>query len=123
MLSGRLDPHPLATYINEEFAELTAEYDDNTCPPCMDVSGVALLRPSLIQRYTYGSWQGTLEIQECLDGIFKLIRLDPSISLIQPLEAGQFLALGEAPTSWTRSRHFPEEGSSPQLTIPIACAP
>ena len=80
--------HILETNTHEEFADLTAEYDDNTCPPCMDVSGVALLRLSLIQHYTYGRWQGTLEIQEYLDGIFKLIRLDPSISLIQPLEAG-----------------------------------
>ncbi len=54
----------------------------------MGASGVAALRPSLIQHYTYAGWQGTLEVQECLDGIFKLFRLDLSISLIQSLEAG-----------------------------------
>ena len=81
------------------------------CQPCMDVSGVALLRPSLIQHYAYGGWQGILEIQECLDGIFKLLLLDPSISLIQPLEAAQLLVLGEVPSRLTRSRRFPERDS------------
>ena len=64
----------------------------------MDVSGVAsLLRPSLVQHYTYGGWQGTLEVQEYMEGIFKLLRLDPSVSLIQPLEAGQFIVLAKPP--------------------------
>jgi hypothetical protein len=45
----------------------------------MDVSRVALLRPSHIHHYVYGEWQGTLEIQECLDGIFKILHLDPAI--------------------------------------------
>jgi len=109
--------HILQAHTHEKFADLTAEYDDNTCPLCMDVPGVSLLRPSLIYHYTYGSCQDTLEIQECLDGIFKLIRLDPSISLIQPLEAGQFLAL----TGWARLRHFPKEGNAPQPAIPTTC--
>jgi len=73
----------------------------------MDISGVAPLRPSLIQHCTYGGWQGTLEIHECIDGIFQLLRLDPSISLIQPLEAARFMVLGESPIRWTRPRHFP----------------
>ena len=64
----------------------------------MDVSGVALLHPSLFQHYTYGGWQGTLETQECLDGIFKFLRLDPFISLIQPLDAAHLLVLGVAPS-------------------------
>jgi len=61
----------------------------------MDVSGTALLRLTLIRHYTYGSWQGTLEVQECLEGIFLIIRLDPSLSLLQSLEASQFLVLGD----------------------------
>jgi len=89
----------------------------------MDVSGVASLRPSLIQHYTYGGWQGTLEVQECLDGIIKLLRLDPSISLIHPLDAAQFLVLGEAPSRWTRMRHFPDMDNAHQLPIPTACGP
>ena len=78
----------------------------------MDVSRVSLLRPSLIHHYAYGGWQGTLEIQEFLNDIFKFIRLDPFISLIQSLEAAQLLILGEAPSMWTRSRYFPEGDSS-----------
>jgi hypothetical protein len=76
---------------------LAARYNEESCPPCMDTFEVTTLRPSLIQHYTYGGWQGTLEVQDCLDGIFKLFRIDPSISLIQSLEAGQFLVLGETP--------------------------
>jgi hypothetical protein len=78
----------------------------------IDVSRVALLRPSLIQHCVYGGLQGTLEVQECLDVIFKLLRLDPSISLLQLLVAGHFLVLGEAPLRWTRARHFPGPDSA-----------
>ena len=76
-----------------------------------------------MQPYTYGEWQGILEVRECLDGIFKLIRLVPSISMIQPLEAAQFLVIGKAPYRWTRARHFPEADSTQQLSIPTACGP
>ena len=89
----------------------------------MGTSGVATLRPTLIHHYTYGGLHGTLEVQECLDVIFKLLRLDPSISLIQPLEAAQFLVLGETPTRWTSPRHFPDAEGAQQLPIPTACGP
>jgi len=56
-------------------------------------------------------------------GIFKLLRMDPSISLIQQLEAAQFLFLGEVPTRWTRPRHFSDADGAQQLTIPTACGP
>jgi len=104
--------HILHTHSQENFSEIASQYDDDSCLPCMNVSGVALLHPSLIHHYTYGGWQGTLKVQECLDGPFKLLHLDPSISLIQPLEADQFLVLGEASSWWTRAWHFPEEDSA-----------
>ncbi len=115
--------HILHTHSHEEFSEIANQYKDTTCLPCVDVSGIAHLRPSLIQIYTYSGWQGTLEIHECLDDIFKLLRLDPFISLIQPLEAAQILVLGEAPARWTHSRHFPEGDSLQPLSIPTACGP
>jgi hypothetical protein len=87
----------------------------------MDIFWVELLRLSLIQHYTYGGWQGTLEVQECLDGIFKLLRLDPSIFLIQHLEASQLLVLGESLTRWARPRSFPDTDSAQQLSISTAC--
>jgi len=103
--------HIRHTHLHEGFLEIANQYKDATCIPCVDVSGVALLRPSLIQNYACGSWHGTLEIQECLDGIFKLLRLDPSISRIQALKAAHLLVLGEVPSMLTRSRHFPEGDS------------
>ncbi len=51
-------------------------------PDAWTCQGMALLRLSQIQHYVYGEWQGTLEIQESLDGIFKLLQLDPAISLL-----------------------------------------
>jgi hypothetical protein len=79
--------HILHTHSHEGFSEIVNQYKDATCLSYVDVSGVAILCPSLIQHYTYGCWQGTLDIHECLDGILKLLRLDPFISLTQPLEA------------------------------------
>jgi len=72
----------LLTHTHEEFASLATLQNGHTCPPCGDISGVAFLHPSQIHHYIYEGWQGTLEIQECLDGIFKILQLDPSISLI-----------------------------------------
>ncbi len=49
-----------------------------------------------------------------------LLRLDPSISLIQPLEAAQLLMMGESPTRWTRPWHSPPRGDALQAYIPTA---
>jgi len=72
----------LLTHTHEEFASLATLHTYHTYPPCKHVSEVALLRPSQIQHYVYGGWQGTLEIQECMDGIFKIPWLDPAITLL-----------------------------------------
>ena len=92
----------LQTHTHKKFASLALLQKDHTCPPRVDVSGVALIRPSQIHHYVYGEWQGTLEIKECLEGIFRLLQLDPAISLLQQLEIDQILFIGEAPTRWTR---------------------
>ncbi len=113
----------LLTHTYEEFATLATLQKDHTCPSYRDVSGVALLHPSQIQHYVYGEWQGTLEIQECLDGIFKVLQLDPAISLLRQPELDRILCLGEAPTRWTHSYHFPPPGDTSPATIPIFCCP
>jgi len=107
-------------HTHDEFDSLAALQKNHTCPPCEDVSGVALLRPSQIQHYVYGGCQGTLEIQECLDGIFKVLQLDPSISLLQQHELDQIIFPGDAPTRWTRSEHFPHLGRPPTRLSPHA---
>ena len=96
----------LYTHTHEGFASLSDLYKDATCTPYWDVSGAALLRPSKIKHYTYGNWQSDLDVHDCLEGIFKLLRLDPSISLMQQPEMDQMLRTGEAPTRWTHPRHF-----------------
>ena len=69
----------LLTHTHEEFASLAVLKKYHTCPPCRDVSGVALPRPSQIHHYVYGEWQDTLKIQGCLEAILKLLQLDPAI--------------------------------------------
>ena len=44
----------------------------------MDISGEALLLPSKIRHYVYGEWQGSFEVQDCLEGIFSILRINPS---------------------------------------------
>jgi hypothetical protein len=99
--------HLLLTHTHEEFAAIATLRRDHACPPCLDISGVALLQASRIHNFFYGEWQGSLDIQACLEGIFKILQLDPSIALHQQHELDQILCLGEAPTRWTRSYHFP----------------
>ena len=72
------------------------------CTPCWDVSREALLRPSQIRHYTYGNSQSDLDIQDCLEEMFKLLRLDSSIALMQQPEIDQMLVTGETPTRWSR---------------------
>ena len=72
----------LQTHMHEGFAALFDYYADDTCTPWCCVSGAALLRPSQIKHYTYGNWQSDLDVRDCLEGLFKLLRLDPSISLM-----------------------------------------
>jgi hypothetical protein len=115
--------HLLHTHTHEEGASLALFNKDHICPPCMDVSGAALICPSQIHHYIVGEWQGTLEIQECLEGIFRLRQLDPSISLLQQPEIDQILCIGESPTSWTRARHFPPPGEPTHASIPTCCGP
>jgi hypothetical protein len=88
----------LLTHTHEEFATLATIEKDHTCPPCRDALGVALLRPSQIHHYVYGEWRGTLEIQDCLDGTFKILQHDLTNSLLKQPEIDQILCLGEAPT-------------------------
>ncbi len=88
----------MRTHSHEDFATLVNTYEDDQCTSCWDVSEAALLRPSQIQKYAFGNWQSNLDIQDCLEGIFKLLRLDPSIALMQQPELDQMLTTGEAPT-------------------------
>ena len=64
-----------------------------------------------------------MEVQECLEGICKLLHLDLTISLMQQPEIDQILCLGEAPTRWTRARHFPPTGDPSHTSIPTCCGP
>ncbi len=89
----------------------------------MDMSGAALIRPSQIHHCVFGEWQGTLEVQECLERIFRLLQLDPSISLLQQEELDQIVCQGEAPTMWTHARHFPPTGEPTHASIPTSCGP
>ena len=104
--------HLLHTHTHEEFVALALLQKDHSYPPCMDMSGAVLIRPYQIHHFVFGEWQGILEVQECLEGIFRLLQLDPSISLLQQPEIDQILCIGEAPTRWIRVRHFPPPGET-----------
>jgi len=90
--------HVLRNYTHEQFSSVLTQRDDKSCIPCTDASSEALLRRSQIERYSYGTWQDTREVQYCMEGIFKLLQIDPSISLLQQPELDQILCMGEAPT-------------------------
>jgi hypothetical protein len=78
--------HLLLTHTHEEFASLATRQHDRACPPCRDVSGTGLLLPSQIHHYVYGEWQGTMEVQDCLDGIFNILGINPSLALLRQPE-------------------------------------
>ncbi len=65
-----------------------------------------------------------MEVQDYLDGIFRLLRLDPSVSLLQQHEIYQMLYLGEAPQRWKREHPvLPRDSYHDPLGIPTYCGP
>ena len=114
----------LQTHIHRDFAKIANLHENNTCPPVTDSYAAALITPDIIQHYAYGNWQGTMEVQDCLSGIFRFLRLDPSISLPQQQEIDQMFYLGETPQRWKRERHFrPRDSYQDPQKIPTCCGP
>ena len=64
-----------------------------------------------------------MEVQDCLDGIFNILRMNPSLALLRQPEIDQILCMGEAPSRWTRPHHFPPQGDPDAATIPTCCGP
>ncbi len=71
-----------------------------------------------MKNYTFGNWQSDLDIQDCPEGIFELLQLDPSIALMQQPELDQMLTTGETPTRWSRPRHFSDSEGGQLEGIP-----
>jgi hypothetical protein len=107
----------LRIYTHEQLPSLLTQHDDKSCIPCKDASSVALLRRSQIERYVYGAWQDTHEVHDCIKSIFKILQIDPSISLLRQQELDQILCLGEAPTRWKRPGHFPPQDGASNSTF------
>ena len=65
-----------------------------------------------------------MEVQDYLADIFRLLRLDPSVSLLQQQEIDQMIYLGEAPQRWKREQHIlPRNSYRDPLGIPTCCGP
>jgi hypothetical protein len=71
------------THSRMDFAKFANLHGSHTCPPVSDTSAAALITPAIVQHFAYGNWQGTMEIQDCLSGLFRLLRINLSISLLQ----------------------------------------
>ncbi len=66
-----------------DFAKFANLHGSHTCLPFSDTSTAALITPAIVKHFAYGNWQGTMEIHDCLSGLFRLLRINPSISLLQ----------------------------------------
>ncbi len=96
-LARLLQPHT-----HEAFATLANLYGNRTFALVSDISSAALITPDIVHHYVHGNWQGTMEVQDCLSSLFRLLRLNPSVFLLQQQEMDQMLLLGEAPQRWKR---------------------
>ena len=114
----------LQTHSPESFASIANRYKNSECTPVTDRSAADLITPDLIQHFVHGNWQGTMEVQDCLKGIFNLLRINPSISLLLQHEIDQILLQGEAPHRWKTQRHFTSrDPSGNPAAIPTCCGP
>ena len=59
----------LQTHSRRDFAKIANLHGNNTCPPVTYTSAAALITPDTIQHYAYGNWQGTMEVQDRMNGI------------------------------------------------------
>jgi hypothetical protein len=85
------------THTPTDFVSLENRYTNATGSTLVDSSSVGPITPNIIQHYVRGIWQGTMQVHDCLSGIFRILGIDPSISLLQQQEMDQMLCLGEAP--------------------------
>jgi hypothetical protein len=76
----------LQTHTHEAFATLANLQRNHTCPPVIDSSSAALVSPDIVQHYAHGNCQCTTEVQNYLSARFRLLRLNPSVSLLQQQE-------------------------------------
>ncbi len=58
-----------------------------------------------------------------MQGLFCLLHLEPSVSLLQHHELDHILCMGEASTRWTRPRHFPPRETNTHTAVYICCGP
>jgi len=114
----------LQTHTHEAFATFANLHGNHTCPPVIDSSSAAFITPYIVQHYAHGSCHGITEVQECLTGLFRLLNLNPSVSLLQQQEIDQTFLLGGAPQRWKREHHFLHRDSYwDPLGIPTCCGP
>jgi len=71
------------THTPTDIVPLANKYTNATGSSVIDSTSLALITPDLVQHYVRGNWQGTMQVQDCLSGIFRLLGIDPSISLLQ----------------------------------------
>ncbi len=83
----------MRAHTHTNFATIANQYSNDTCSHVRDSSSDAHITPDLVHHYAHGNWQGTMEAQYCLDGIFRLLDIEPSISLLQQHEIDQMLCL------------------------------
>ena len=115
----------LQTHTHEAFTTFANLLGNHSCPPVIDSSSAVFITPDNIQHYVHGNCQGTTEVQDCLSGLFRLLRLTPPpVSLLQQQELDQMLLLGEAPQRWKREHRFlPRDSYRDPLGIPTCCGP
>ena len=58
---------------------------------------MAIIRPSQIKYYVYGWWQYTQEIQKCMEGIIKMLQIDPPFPCFNSRKWAKFYALEKRP--------------------------
>jgi hypothetical protein len=77
--------HLLHNHTHADVASLANKCTNagSTGSPVIDSSSAVLVPLHLVQHYAYGNWEGTMQMHDCLSSIFRLLGIDPSISLLQ----------------------------------------
>ena len=86
------------THTPLDFAKIANRHTPATCPSVKDSSGYVLITPANVRFFSHGNWQSSLAVQDCLEGIFRLLQLDPSVSLIHQTEISDMILYGITPT-------------------------
>ena len=98
--------HAFNTLSPEEFTQFTNSPSYLETPTCPGPFGHGELLHTQITHFSYGEYQSSFDLHTILKGIYKILNIHISPSILTQPDLDSILDRGTPPTEWTSRRHF-----------------